>query len=408
MDMILDRLYQSFGVQLEDLDLSVFPENTIQQYLATLDSNLLSNLVRHHAQLSLEYTLYCSYIAKAWAKNQDAQQLENTLNVALKKAMFLEIVYDHYLNMPHEVHRLRLDRKALHHHLERIKIESPLEIKDIRKKIHDTTPKLNLLRLILLRLKRLLMATVLLVDKNTSFYGAMQSFDRYATPAFSSLACFFFIPRIADNLAMIIEHTFYPTTPEAKRLGYAIRFNIQLYKRWPDLTNDLPWFVANVVSYFYLVGPLACYSPLLSISMQLYEIAQASAQWHYELKYLRQQRESYLNLIPKNDQGMNFKDYIKELSDRITFEDQRLWIPVWNTTVLLVAIILASPLLAFNPLFAVAGGLLSVSTTVCSYRVREALKKTNPTVSLFPLVNHSFFSPLKKEERASTPALSMI
>lgn len=361
-------------------------------YIKTPSFTSKTELVIQHAKINIEYSVLCSKIACEWP-SQTADVKKQMIEDALQTAQLLEIIYRDYLDVPREVDRLKKEQMLMRAWLNR---ESLLQHEDantlyVSKWIRENTSYVNLPRLFAVRTRRLLMAIVPLTNAASAYHQSMQAIDQYAAPFFLHLAWLYFIPRITDNLVMILKHTIEHDgmTDEEKALGWQTRLWIQLQTRWPDLSNDLPWMIANCFSCFVLVGPLLPYNSILSICMQFYEIAQSYCIYHVEMNHLQQQRADYINARDENPEDSEeyraLDAYIQHLNKRIDYEGDRLFIPVINTTVLLLAIILAAPI--FAPGYAVAGGVIAVMSTVGAHAAKKYVESEKPPSHLFQLLD---------------------
>lgn len=387
MSVILKRLARS-------LNLSIGPEQSFASVLNTRPFASNTDLVIQHARINIEYSVLCSKIACEWSSQ--SPMLKQQMNEALETAELLEMIYRDYLDVPREISRLQKEQQLMRAWLNNDGMARHQEANTlyVSKWIRDQTVYLNLPRLFAVRARRLLMAIVPLTTANSAYHQSMQTFDRYAAPFFSHLAWLYFIPRITNHLVMILKHTIEHDgmTDEEKALGWQTRLWVQLQGRWPDLSNDLPWLIANSFSCFVLVGPLLPYNIILSICMQFFEIAQSFSIYVVEMNYLYQQRAEYINA--RDDYTEDSEDYqqldayIEHLNKRIDYESHRLLISVVNTSILLLAIILAAPI--FAPGYAVAGGVIAVSSTIGTYAARQYVDSEKPQSNLFQLLdNHS-------------------
>lgn len=407
MSIILRRLVTSFSLSLHEVDTEVntTARKDTESRISWLKDSDRNNLVLHHSEINLEYVVLSSIIAKEFEKDlinlRNAQPerreiLKKQLEILLKTATLLEIIYCDYLCEPGEVAQLKKQQDILRHWLNFLNmdaVEDNLDSQTINavednwytsQRCFKLTICSNFGRLVINRLLRLLRAIALFTNELSFYSCSIKQIDQYAIPIFTHAAWIIFIPRIAVNLTMMLKHAtrYYWMSADEKQLNGLTHLRIQWNMRWPDISNDLPWLIANLTSAFVLTGSLAPYAIILSISMQFYEIALALAQWYFETKHLREQLEIYQGLPDSNDKERS----IEELEQRLDYDDKRLWIPVWNTSALLVAIILTAPALAatspFLPLF---GGCIAVTTTFASRHKREQLKlsETNRTKNLF-------------------------
>lgn len=400
MSAILERLEQSFQLHVGT--------QQSKEAIALSVKNVLSNesrtqLILHHAKINFEYNVLCSKIALEFQSTTDVHKLHEQMQEALKVAELLEIIYRDYLDVPREIARLRKEQRLIRQWLGLA--PAPSEIEEQKRyaseSIRAETGNINLYRLFSVRLRRFIVAISAVTSNTSSYQNVINGIDSYVGPFLSRLACVYFIPRIANNLAMMVKHTIkHPwMSDEEKRLDWQTRFRIQFNSRWQDLSNDLPWMAANVVGWLVLTGELLPWGIVLSIGIQLYEVAQTCALYLVDQHNLKLQRTEYekllLNTVAGSEEYKKIASYIKHLDDRINYEEKRLWLPIRNAIILFLAISFAAPI--FSPWFAVLGGVIAVWITIKGYRDRIALEATKPSGNLFELL---------KSTPEPTPALT--
>lgn len=386
MSVILKRLEKTLNISV----------NSGQSFLdAVKQSAFMSkaDLVVQHAKINIEYSVLCSQIAYEWFNSTDIKKREEQIKDALATAALLEMIYRDYLDVPEEVDRLQKEQALMRAWLkkETINKNTTTNTLYVSKWIRENTSAINLPRLIAVRARRLLMAIAPLTDATSAYHQSMQAIDQYAAPFFSHFSWLIFIPRIADHLLMIVKHTVEHDgmTEGEKALGWQTRFMIQLKARWPDLSNDLPWMIANVLSCFVLVGPLLPYNTILSICMQFYEIVQVFCIYYASIDNLQQQRDDYISARDQetkdSDAYNTLNDYIKHLKKRLDYDANRLWIPIINASALLLALILAAPI--FAPGYAVVGAILAVSSSFGAMYAKTCVESQMPPGNLLQLLS---------------------
>ena len=389
MSFILDRIEKSFHLSMQGIETENGSKKRITTYINALSPEFRANLIQHHAQINIEYTVLCSRLATEFNHTQHTE-LKQQLKDILKIAELLDILYTSYLNVPREYNRLRQEQSIFRRWLKKEEQNTLNNVTSnttyTSKVIREKTSLYNFPRFLAVRGRRLLIAISLTTDNLSTYRFVITKGDKVAAFILSNIAWVYFIPRITNNLAMMLKHTiplpFINMSEEEKKLGLGNRFWIQLKTRWADLTNDIPWGSANFVGYFILTGSWASLGIVLSICMQFYEILQASLQYYIKItKQLLPQLKVYQQLIKnidKNSQNyVGIKSYIDHLEQYIKHESTRLIISIANASVLLIAIILAAPLFAFSPWFAIAGGVIAVSTTLIAYFAQRLVPKLN-------------------------------
>lgn len=408
MSIILNRLKQSFDILIESHQSNL----TIGPYLNSLSAGKRAELVSHHAQLNIEYDILCSKIAYALETNADVFELREQMKEALKTAVLLEIIYRDYLNTPREKDRLKREQQALLQwlHLDPNEPETLKEKTYFEQWIRDYTNYFNLPRVCMVRFRKLILALAPFIESESLYNQTLQPVDHYMAMFLTNLACFYFLPRLIDNIAMTVKHTFEyrGMTDEEKALGWKNRLSIQLNLRWVELTSDLLWLIDNIMSMAILVGPLLPFNILFSMCMQLIDITQACIQKNVVINGLYQQRDEYIKcrdaLCHDANEYEQMNDFIEHLDKRIHYESNMSLIPIINSTILLCALILAIPTLA--PGCAVASGIIAVSVTVGSYYGKQHIEAQKPPNNLFNLLESTpshtgFFS--RREESPHHP-----
>jgi len=405
MSIILRRLNHSFSLSLEGNYERKELENQIRNVLSHENR---TQLVLEHAKINLEYNVLCSKIANEFYSNPD--ELREQMEAALKTAELLEVIYEDYLVVPREIKRLKEEQRALREWLNlntKKNKNKSAEKTYASETIRGKTSLINLPRLFTVRLRRLLIAISVMTSATSDYHQTISKIDSYLGPALSNLAWLYFIPRIADNLAMTIKHTVsHPwMSKEEKELGWQTRLRIQFNSRWQDLSNDIPWMIGNTLGCFVFVGSLLPYAIVLTLALQFYEVIQSYAIYRIEIDNLEQQRQKYqelLNNSPRDSkENKQINDYLNHLDTRIAYEKKRVWLSLRTALILMVAISLAIPF--FSPTFAVIGASIAVLITIHGYLARKELEKQKPSGSqLFGLLNKITTPSPKTEDKKST------
>lgn len=391
MSTILHRLNHSFSLPIK----TGHTTQDIKHSIRTLSHEKRTQLILQHAKINLEYNVLCSKIASEFASNP--ADLQEQIAAALKTAELLEIIYRDYLVVPREINRLKEEQRALRQWLDlkpsiaRSKKKSAEETYT-SETIRGGTGLVNLPRLFTVRLRRLLVAISVMTSATSDYHQTVSNIDSYLGPALSTIAWLYFIPRIADNLAMMMKHTIsHPwMSEEEKELGWQTRLRIQFNARWQELSNDIPWMIGNTLGCFVFVGTLLPYAIVLALVMQCYEVIQSYIIYQTEIDNLEEQRQEYQTLlyrsIPGSEENKQIAAYLQHLEKRIEYEKKRVWLPLRTALILMLAISLAAPI--FSPVFAVLGGIIAVLVTIHGYRARKALEKQKPSGNqLFGLLN---------------------
>lgn len=415
MSVILQRL-QSDGFNLpeacEELKTWAFTEQ-----LRKKDIDFFRKLVCHHTLLRFEYSVLCTQLAHDFMRLQDPSQLTRQIKTALILAETLEIVYRDYLNVPREIERLRREQTIYRNLLmaqgyqfkPQVDEENLSQELGISKRVHEVSAPLNWARLYSIRVRRLLITSSLLTQELSPYRQWVGLMDEWVRPALAYFNWIFFTPRLLVNLTMMAKHTIpgWWMSKEEYDLGWQTRFMLQWKRRWFLLGNDSAWLTAGLLNCFVLIGTLAPFSIYLAVALQVFDIAMAATQAYVEISRLRKLQAYYAQML--NREGISaeeqdeIRNYQVHLEKRINHERTRLYLSVTNTVVLLVAISLALPVFAFNPLIPVIGAALAVLTTIVIHNASQQLQRQRPSddvscLKIEPqkesnLVRHSLFKP---------------
>ncbi|WP_133128587.1 hypothetical protein [Legionella nagasakiensis] len=392
MSAILQRLQSSgfnFPEACDELNAWTFSEQ-----LREKDIDFFRNLVRHHTLLRFEYGVLCTQLAHDFIRTEDHAQLTQSIKTALILAEALEVIYRDYLYVPREVERLRREQAIYKHFLmvqgyQFIKSQADKEkhINElgISKTVHETSATLNWFRLYSIRTRRLLVSISALTHEFSSYRQWIDRMDQWARPALAYFGWIFFIPRLLVNLVMMAKHTIpgWWMSKNEYDLGLKTRFMLQWQRRWFFLGNDSAWLTVGLLNCFVLTGVLSPFGLYLSLALQVFDIAMAVAQAHIEISRMRQLQKQYAEMLNQKsmsaEEQNDIRQYQYHLEKRIAHERKRLGLIVINTVVLLLALSLAIPALAFNPLIPVLGAALAVLTTIVVHSAIRQLQKQKPT-----------------------------
>lgn len=420
MNAVIERLENTFKLSLKDIETNAQSKLAIGTRLNGISATKREEIIEKHTQIKLEYQLACQQIHKTFNQASKEEKIQS-IEALLKLAELLDIIYQDYLAVPREYERFQEEERVFRKWLYQSDKNAAVGHQYTSKYIREKTGNYNLLRLFIIRIRRFVLASTKLASPNSSYNHIIANIDRYAAPFFNYLAWIIFIPRITINLAMLLKHTIpnLGMTKGERELSLNTRLHIQLAIRFGDLSNDLAWFTANMIGCFFVVGPLSVLSVNFLIMMQVYELIQVALVSSIELTNLRKQQKTYeqLLIIKNTDEHAltyeNIQNYLTHIENQIKYEKKRLSIPFLNASVLLIAAILASSLFAFNPLFAVAGGIVAVSITIIAFLGKKYIEKQKPNGNILNLLEppepppttpkqHGFFSAKKINPKATT------
>ncbi|MBL7481419.1 hypothetical protein [Legionella bononiensis] len=368
---------------------------SFDERIKLLGPDFYKKIVLNHPTLNMEYSILCHQIRHNFSfPNQIRQdQVIEQLQAALMLAELLEHVHLHYLVVPREVVRLRR-----HQHVYRTLLEEMTGMKfslknsiieprqpefSLTQYIRDNTAQINWFRLLVTRTKRVLNFLDLVGTGSATYRNFVGLMDNYTNPFFAYLAWCFFIPRLTTNLFLIAKHTIsWPDMDEKeKALDWYVRLQAQLQRRWFELGNDLVWVSVGLLNCFVLVGTLAPFSIYFTLFAFAFDIANASLRTYIELNRLYKLQDDYKKMFLATDDEESkkaIKEYQNYINHRIEFEKLRLGLSLAGTLAIFLAMCLAIPVLAVNPVLPFLGAVLLIAIWVATFVLTRNVEQYRP------------------------------
>lgn len=372
---------------------------TFDQQINALGSDFYSKVVPVHLSLNMEYSVLCHQLRHSFSFPEQIShdQVIEQLTAALLLAELLEHVHHHYLIVPREVARLRKQQQVYRDLLTemagytfspKLSEKEPIEVGlSLSQQIRDTTLSANWFRLLITRSKRVLNFLDLVGTGSTMFRNFVALMDKYTNSFFAYFAWCFFLPRLVANLFLIAKHTIpWPWMDDKeKALDWSLRFETQLQRRWFDLSYDLVWVMVGLSNCFILTGVLAPLGIYLTLCAFTFDIANSSLRTYIELNRLYKLQNEYTRMYHEaEDDGSKqaIKEYQHYLNYRIHFEKLRLGLHLAGTVAVLLAMSLAIPALAVNPVLPLIGAILLILIWVAAYALTQVLEHYRPNEHL--------------------------
>ncbi|MCW8484160.1 hypothetical protein OQJ14_12400 [Fluoribacter dumoffii] len=347
-------------------------------------------IVPLHLLLNLEYSLLGQQLQSRFISKKpiDEEELTEQLIAALMLAELLEHIYEHYLIIPREVRGLRRQQSLYRELLAKLgksfpkKPEHEPDDFSFTQEIRNLTFEINLFRLLFTRSKRAL-DFIALISKSDAYLKFVRIMDGVLDPFIAHLGWIFFIPRLAVNLFVIIKHTVGGLWMEKEEssLGWTVRFNTQIKRRWFELGNDLIWISTGLINCFYLTGVLAPFAFYVSLVAFALDVVLSITRTYIELSRLFELREYYTNMLDKADdlkEQKAIRKHIEAIDKQIAFEQFRLGSHIATTTLIFMSICCALPIFAVNPIIPVAGAICLALICVINFALTEMINDSRP------------------------------
>jgi hypothetical protein len=395
---------------------------TFDQQINALGPEFYSKVVPLHLSLNMEYSVLCHQLRHSFSFPDQIShdQAMEQLAAALCLAELLEHTYQYYLIVPREVVRLRRQQQVYRDLLTemggytfspRLTEIEPVSVGwSLTQLIRDNTALANWYRLLATRSKRVLNFLDLVGTNSSVFHDFVSLLDEYTNPFFAYFAWCFFLPRLTANLFLIVKHTIpWPWMDDKeKALGWSLRFETQIQRKWFDLGNDIVWVLVGLSNCFILTGVLAPVGIYLNLFAFAFDIANSALRTHVELNRLYKLQDDYqqMYLEAENDESREaIKEYQNYLNYRVNFEKLRLGLHLSGTIAVLLAMSLAIPALAVNPVLPLIGAILLILIWIAAFVLTQMLEQYRPNENLEKPVSvgkTGFFAP-KKEVPVDDP-----
>lgn len=390
---------------------------TFDASIKKLGPDFYRQIIPLHPVLNLEYSVLCHQIRHnlSFPDKISHDQIINQLTAALMLAELLEHLHNYYLIVPREVVRLRRQQQVYRNVLVEIagySFSSTRSITDtvpvglsLSQQIRENTAFANWYRLLLTRSKRLLNFLDLVGTGSDAFRHFVTLMDQYTNPFFAYVSWCFFIPRLLTNLFLIAKHTIpgFWMNEEEKSLGWLVRLHAQIQRRWFELANDIVWITVGLLNCFVLTGVLAPVAAYLTLAAFAFDMVSAGLRAYIELQRLYKLEKEYALMYQTAATAENkdaIQDYQAYLSQRINFEILRLSLSVAATSAVFLAMCLAAPALAFNPIIPLIGAFLLMVIWIASFALTRSLENYRPNDTIEKpsnVVKLGFFAKKPKE-----------
>jgi hypothetical protein len=397
---------------------------TFDASIKRLGTDFYRKIIPLNPVLNIEYSVLCHQIRHhlSFPLQMNQEQLIEQLIAALMLAELLEHVHLYYLIVPREVVRLRRQQgvyRALLVELAGYSFSSKHVEKDalsiglsLSQQVREYTVFINWFRLLLTRSKRVLNFLDLVGTGSEAYRNFVSLMDKYTNPFFSYLAWCFFIPRLFTNLFLLFKHTIpWPWMgKEEQSLGWFIRLEAHLKRRWFELANDIVWVTVGLLNCFLFTGVLAPVAVYLTLAAFAFDMANSSFRAYIELNRLYELQKEYTVLLKKEENQENkiaIKDYQNFIKHRIDFEHLRLSLSLISTGSVFIAMCLAIPGLVLSPVVPFIGALLLIAIWVANFTLTRALEHYRPKDNVeMPsgLVKIGFFA--QKNDKINQPSAS--
>ena len=388
---------------------------TFTESIKKLGPEFYRKIIPLHLVLNLEYSLLGQQLRTKFLTQQviNSNALIKELITALMMAELLEHIYQYYLIVPREVIRLRQQQELYRQLLAEVIMIAPTkEITQVNvglafsQQVRTATVNANLYRLLLIRSKRALDLIMILDTGSEKYRYFVQTLDKYTDPVLAHLSWIFFLPRLSVNLFLLLKHTIPGDWMEEKEnsLGWSVRFNAQIQRRWFELGNDINWFTAGFINCFWLTGVLAPIGMYLSLTCFALDVVLSATRVYIELKRLHDLHKQYTHMLcqPSTVEEKNeIKEHLKTIENQILFEQLRFGSHLLTTIGIFLSMACAIPLFPVNPVIPVVGAICLVLICFINFALVHVINEHRPqdTIEFSSGVTRLGFFSKKEQEK---------
>ncbi len=393
----------------------------------------MKRFVKAHTLLSFEYAVLSTQLIQDITKLKSLHHipedrflsLQKELAMVIRLSELLELLYNSYLNVPKKAYIINKERAICLSYFTSLP-HNGLGFGDPPSSLIDTlavrnlTARLNWLRLILVRTRRLLntLIPILEIWKLNSYYIVI--LDHYMAPLFNYLSWLFYIPRFLVNSILLLKHLVPGPwmSQDEKQLGWITRLQAQLERRWFELVNDLGWGVAGLLCCFVLTGPVGFH---FGIAFFLFDVITGIVRSFLDFRRYERLKADYSRLLTeaitkKADYLPELENYRRYMQERISYEQKKILLNFVTPIIILFAMCTA---LCSNPIVPFIGAIILVSTTIGAYLANRHFEKTKPLDCIKDNIkklekrnSYRFFTPAPAGQNCNTdpqitPRLSM-
>lgn len=224
-----------------------------QEYLENQPFHFFKPFLRSHKKLQLKYRLLVVELNDS-LKNSPPQMADKELIITtLMMAEFLEYLECHFLKNTSQINRLHKEQETYHklltqwtnYHFE-LKRTQQLSFNEEMKKVVDTS---LWLRLLMLRLRTLCMEG-LQAPSLKELHTRFEQIDLLVQPIFSYSGWLLHCGRLLHNSLYLMQHIIPGDwmSEREKRIGLAVRMEVNLQSQWVELVNDMFWLISVVLN----------------------------------------------------------------------------------------------------------------------------------------------------------------
>lgn len=392
MNPVIERLNNTlFTEHPLGIDAADPVEWAFAKRIKELKPDFYRKIIPSHLILNMEYSFLGQQIRLNLSGKQLVQekQIVEQLAAAIVLAELLEHVYQHYLLVPREVERLRAQQQLYRALFMEIKKAEPASVDkpdleqagwSFSQEVRQGTININLYRLLLVRSKRVLDLIAALEGGASWYRQFIGNLDRCTDPWLPHLAFFFYVPRLVVNLGLLIKHTVpgFWMAQNVKDLGWSVRLQGQLLRRWFELANDIPWVAIGFVNGYLLTGAWGPIGIYLSIAFFGYDAVVSATRAYLERGRLYELRKQYEEMLSRAVDKSAIEQHLQTLEQQITFETLRLWSHVATTTGIFLAMACGAPFFAATPAVALVGAIALVVICFINFALVALINQKRP------------------------------
>lgn len=376
-----------------------------------LNPSTMQKLTEDMALLSLEYRLLTLYVYQQLLELDSLNQEPFHLSDALKQNIHGLIHFNDLLahitqkfgQFKYKLKKLQAEKnlfldylaKPYQHQAELV----PAKTDQLFKKIRFYHGMINRHRIVVVRAKRGIDASVAVFQKIPHYAEVIQKINQWINPIFRYAAWLFFIPRFLAHSLSLIAHLipgFWMSEAE-KKLTLQARL-AAMRKIAFEWINDAAWVVNGILGCFLFRGVLNGVGIHLTACVHLLESFMAIAALAQACDRIDRLKKRYKDVIDSRYSG-NFIQLLDKVS---AYKKRKQIIHLINVFLLFAALTLTIPTLGMGPITILAAHIFIVCLTLLTRAAIRANAGSNPKKE-WAACRQRFFQPPPRQQEKPEP-----
>ena len=343
-------------------------DRSMLDQLSEVDRNRLDGIILSaHKTFYEDYRHLMLYLTlRSDASNENKDEVKKIICCCFHYHLSLTRVYAHSLGAKHDPavkelinDKVKLDVLINQYNLELKEDKVLLDDatapagRSMLAPIRTNTNSLNIGRLLINRLRRLLLSITAL-NISVSLQVLVDVFDPGLQQVLGGLNLVFFIPRLLSMIGPWIKHLL----DTDSNIDFWSRFWGQLHRRWEQVLRDLLWLTVGILSVFVFTGASAILGLYAVVVVQFIEVClNAYLLWEQQCR-LAEKKAFFKALAPGDE-------FFKQFDQDVALNNKRMQQPlIYLSLFLCSSLLILPPMAMISAYLPLIGATLAVVVTI--------------------------------------------